>query len=102
MSEKLIDVFLTETDPDEWPGADKPPSARSKQERGDRAWAMKSVNSLASVVRHTAAIESHEDSRASVDHEQQMRQEDILDRRIKDAEARAEAAVKRVIEYAKR
>lgn len=102
LSEKLIDVFLAETDPEEWPGAGKTHTQRTREERGDRAWVLKSVGSLASVVRHTAAIEGLDDAKSSDDEDAQKRQSDILDRRIQDAEARAEAAVKRVIEHAKR
>jgi hypothetical protein len=102
LSEKLIDVFLQETDPAEWPGAGKTHTSRTREERGDRAWVLKSVGSLASVVRHTSAIEGLDDALASGDEEAQRRQSDILDRRIQDAETRADAAVKRVIENAKR
>ncbi len=37
-AEQLIDVFLAESDPNEWPGAGLKPSAMDKSTRGDRYW----------------------------------------------------------------
>jgi hypothetical protein len=104
LGEKLIDVFLVEADPDEWAGAGTAPSDRDKQTRGDRAWMLKSVNALASVVRHTMAIEGEQEKRAPADAESVERHEDRLDKIISDAEARAEARIAAVgaIKHAQR
>ena len=43
LSEKLTDVVLYEADPDNWPGAARPPRQHSQQERGDRYWCKKNA-----------------------------------------------------------
>lgn len=43
LSDKLTDTVLVEADPDCWPGADKPISEHTKEERGDRYWFKKNA-----------------------------------------------------------
>lgn len=39
--EQLVDVFIAESDPEKWPGANLQPAAMDKQTRGDRYWCKK-------------------------------------------------------------
>lgn len=41
LTEKLMDVFLTEADPENWPGAGILPNAMDKETRGNRYWCKK-------------------------------------------------------------
>ena len=43
LEEKLLDVFLVEADPDEWPGAGMKMAAMDAQTRGDRYWVKKNA-----------------------------------------------------------
>lgn len=43
LTERLGEVVITEVDPHQWPGADKPPSELTQQERGDRYWCKKNA-----------------------------------------------------------
>ncbi|WP_368913507.1 hypothetical protein [Mixta calida] len=43
LTDKLTDVVIHEVDPDNWPGADKPLSQHTKDERGDRYWFKKNA-----------------------------------------------------------
>lgn len=41
LTEKLMNVFLAEADPDSWPGAGIKPNAMDKETRGNRYWCKK-------------------------------------------------------------
>lgn len=43
LSERLGEVVISEVDPNEWPGADKPLAQLTQQERGDRYWCKKNA-----------------------------------------------------------
>ena len=43
LSERLGEVVITEVDPHNWPGAEKPPAELTQQERGDRYWCKKNA-----------------------------------------------------------
>lgn len=100
LTEKLIDVFLVEADPDVWAGADVPPQERTAKHRGDRAWDLKGVNALANVVRRTMDIIEDQEYRRPGDGSDDPREDDALERRIRIAEDRAAAAVKRAMQKA--
>lgn len=46
LAEKLADVFLDEANPAAWPGAGKTHTEQTKDERGDRAWVVKTANQV--------------------------------------------------------
>lgn len=50
LSEKLADVFLSEADPDTWPGNGKQPGEVDQQTRGDRYWCKKNAVSTLSLI----------------------------------------------------
>jgi hypothetical protein len=43
LEEKLMECFLTEADPDAWPGKDIPIATMDQQTRGDRYWCKKNA-----------------------------------------------------------
>lgn len=47
LSEKLLDVFLDEANPDHWPGAGIKPNMMDKATRGDRVWVKKDAAATA-------------------------------------------------------
>ena len=101
LSEKLVDVFLVEADPDQWAGGDTLPCDRTQQQRGNRHWDMKGAKMMANIVRSTMDIldGGHRDQRD--DEAVMAARDDALERQIRDAEARAASAVERVMTRAK-
>jgi hypothetical protein len=101
LSERLADVFITEADPDNWTADGVLPRDMTQQERGDRHWDRKGAMGTGGVLKYTIdLIASGEEKRIDDDAEQAARDAD-LDKRIKDAEKRASAAVARVLNKAK-
>lgn len=47
---KLGEVFLSEADPDNWPGAGLSPTEMSKEDRGDRNWQAKNANQMGALL----------------------------------------------------
>jgi hypothetical protein len=47
LEEKLLDVFLSEADPDKWPGAGTLPAKMTTQDRGNTYWCRKVAASAA-------------------------------------------------------
>lgn len=43
LSERLGEVVISEVDPHQWPGADKPLAELTQKERGDRYWCKKNA-----------------------------------------------------------
>jgi hypothetical protein len=101
LSEGLADAFLLEADPAEWSGNGKPPAELTKQERGDRYWCKKNAMATGGVLRYTLDLLKHQETGAQFGSpaEEAAREVD-LDRKIADAEKRAEAAVARVMRMA--
>lgn len=101
LSEQLADTFIAEADPGEWSGDGKAPADLTKQERGDRYWCKKNAVATGAVLRYTLDLIAHDDNGATRPGpaEEMMRDAD-LDRKISDAERRAEAAVARVMRRA--
>lgn len=57
LEEKLVDVYLTEADPDLWQGATVPIEEWTKEIRGDRYWAKKNgVATIALAIRTISLI----------------------------------------------
>lgn len=51
IGELLVEAFLLEADPRQWPGDGKQPTDLSVQERGDRLWTKKNAIGSAAVLR---------------------------------------------------
>ena len=100
LTEKLADRFLIEADPDEWPGSGTGPADLSQQERGDAYWCKKNAMATGGVLRYTLDLaKSHQNPTG---HPDQTDHDADLDRKIRDAEKRAAAAVNRALDKAKK
>lgn len=99
LAEKLADTFLTEADPAEWPGGSVGPADLTQQERGDRYWCKKNAMATGGVLRFTLdMLERQQPGGAKA-----AEQDDAdLDRQIREAERRANAAVSRALDKAKK
>lgn len=101
LTEKLLDAFLDEANPDAWPGAGVPLANMDQQTRGNRYWCKKNAagtmsvlmkcNSLADVIRRQTAGAG---GAASV--EPETDEPDGLDGEIKKAEKEATAMLDRI------
>lgn len=56
LSEKLTDVFLSEADPDNWPGSGWNPAQLTKEQRGDRYWSKKNAVATLSIITKVAQL----------------------------------------------
>ena len=98
LSESLADTFIFEADPTEWPGDGKAPADLSQEERGNRYWSKRNAMATGGVLRYTLDLLKHHESGGAPD---DAEKDSDLDRKIADAERRAEAAVARVMKRAK-
>ena len=102
LSEQLADTFIAEADPSEWSGDGKPPAELTQQERGDRYWCKKNAMATGGVLTYTLnLIKHHEVPGGGSELGEQAGKDSDLDRKISEAEKRAEAAVARVMQRAK-
>jgi hypothetical protein len=100
LAEKLADRFLIEADPDEWPGTGAAPAELTQQQRGDAYWCKKNAMATGGVLRYTLdLVKSHLVPSGQAE---QTEQDADLDRKIRDAEKRAAAAVTRALDKAKK
>ena len=106
-SEELVDRFLEESNPTEWPGAGAAVSAMDKQTRGDLYWVKKNavatlacaqriVGLVGQIRQRTANPESPEDPAAVTT------DDDSLDAEIAAAEAEAAKLMNRAQQSAKK
>lgn len=101
LSEHLADVFISEADPENWTGDGVAPRDMTKEERGNRHWDKKNAMATGGVLRYTLdLIKSGQDHEIDSPAEQAERDTD-LDKKIVEAEKRAEAALARVMQRAK-
>lgn len=56
LSEKLTDVFLSEADPENWPGSGWNPAQLTKEQRGDRYWSKKNAVATLSIITKVAQL----------------------------------------------
>lgn len=100
LAERLADVFLVEADPDNWSGAGELPRDMDQQTRGDRHWDRKGAMGTGGVLRYAIdLVKSHQNPTGNAD---PVEQDADLDRKIKDAEKRAAAAVNRALDKARK
>lgn len=91
LEERLVDTFLDEADPDEWPGAGLKPADMEAKDRGDRYWAKK--NAAATGILAQRVVSMIAESGLSADDPEQERQ---LDQQIASAEREAAKLVQRL------
>lgn len=100
LSESLADRFLLEADPAEWAGGSNAPADMSQQERGDAYWCKKNAMATGGVLRYTLdLVKSHS---TPVGEQDETERDSDLDRKIKEAERRAAAAVNQALDKAKK
>lgn len=98
LTESLSDRFIAEADPSEWPGAGKPLAEWSNEERGNAYWAKKNAMATGGVLRYTLDLQQHV-GKLNPGSEEELDAD--MDKRIRDAEKRAERAVKQALDRAK-
>ena len=94
LSEDLADVFITEADPVNWSGHGVMPQDMTKEDRGNRHWDRKGAMGTGGVLRTTLDLIAHHNGVPF------YADDGDLDSKIADAEKRAQAAVKRVLNKA--
>lgn len=99
---KLVDVVLTEADPDTWPGAGKELKSLDKGERGDRYWSKKNASASMALLMKVYSLTSQA-QRIAAGYPQPLKAEGEvkdhdgdLDNEIKAAEAEAAQHIKRL------
>lgn len=91
LSEKLADVVLTDTDPDNWSGNGIAPSLLSQQERGDAYWCRKMAVASLSVLHRVNSLTdpARNGQNPALDKVAQSHEEKLLDAEISAAEREA-------------
>lgn len=92
IEEKLIDVFLEEADPDEWPGAGVPISAQDRDTRNDRTFAKRGAAQTMLIVGAISRLS--ENTKEALGRDPYGVNE--IDEKIKAAEKQAAAAIERI------
>lgn len=92
LAERLADVFITEADPVNWTGAGRLPCDMSPQERGDRHWDRKGAMGTGGVLNTTLQLIRHHG-----DENDTTADDEDLDRKIEQAQARAKKAIERAM-----
>lgn len=95
LAEKLADSFLLEADPSEWPGDGKPPADLTQQQRGDRYWCKKNAMATGGVLRFALDLIGKQSDTPPAEADADM------DKRIREAEQRAERLTATVVNKAK-
>lgn len=97
LSEKLAEVVLEEADPDTWPGAGVPLAEMSNEQRGNRYWAKKNAAATFSLLERTASLLADVQTVGNDRH----KDDDDLDKQIKEKEKEAAKMLERVMKGAK-
>ncbi|CQH34491.1 TPA: hypothetical protein PXJ75_002865 [Yersinia enterocolitica] len=102
LCDKLTDVVLTESDPDNWPGADKAINELSKDERGDRYWDKKNAAaSLTLLIKVHSLIGMHNRGGKTPDNSPSADTEEEMAKEVATAERDAKRVVERALKKAK-
>lgn len=91
LSEKLADVVLTDTDPENWAGNGIAPSLLTQQERGDAYWCRKMAVASLSVLHRVNSLTDpgRNGQNPALDKIAQSKEEKLLDAEIAAAEREA-------------
>lgn len=100
LCDKLTDVVLTESNPDNWPGAGKAQKDFTKDERGDRYWEKKNAAAtLTLLVKVHSLIGMH--NRGGTPTDLTSTPETEANKQIAEAEKEARRVVDRALKKAK-
>jgi hypothetical protein len=103
-AEQLVDLFLDESDPADWPGAGLKPNAMDKSTRGDRYWCKRdAAATLACAQRIMGLVQVvREKSAAGDDNPGAVTEgEDDLEKEVAEAEAEAGRLLSKVQDRAR-
>lgn len=92
LEEELIDVYLEEADPKAWPGAGMPIADMSREQRGDRVWSKRNAAASVMLAMETRKLIANDKQALGRD----PHTEDEMDKKIKDAEKRAQKLLDKV------
>ncbi|MGQ7937360.1 hypothetical protein [Paraburkholderia sp. D1E] len=92
LQEKLVDVYLDEADPENWPGVGTMGAQLTKQERGDRYWEKKNAVATVMLVHETNKLIANDKPALGRD----PYTDGELDRQIQGAEKRASQLLDKV------
>jgi hypothetical protein len=92
LEESLIDVYLDEADPANWPGVGTAGEHMTKEERGDRYWSKKNAAATVMLAMETRKLIANDKGALGRD----PYSDGEMDRKIHDAEKRAADLVKKV------
>lgn len=99
LEEKLLDVILEEADPDTWPGAGKPLSDMSHDERGSRFWSKRNAAATFVLLNHTSSTAKDAESKNPLTGNYNPRPQ--LDDQIKEHEKQAAKMIEAIQARAK-
>ena len=91
LSERLTDVFLSEAEPEKWPGNSLDPGVMDQQTRGDRYWCKKNAVATLTLIGRVASLTNiiQDQSKAGAGSASVTGDEELLDAEIKSAEQEA-------------
>lgn len=93
LEEKLMECFLTEADPDVWPGKDVPIATMDQQTRGDRYWCKKNAAASGVLIHRVSTMigntQGHGTTPTPGEGEEDAAQSSQLDQEIASAEKEA-------------
>ena len=97
LEEKLVETFLIEADPDEWPGHGIAPAAMDRETRGDQFWCKRNAAATIALIARVQSIvhakeRSDETSRKGYDDPAK----DDINNEIQEAEKEAAKLMKRI------
>lgn len=92
LEESLVDVYLDEADPANWPGVGTAGDHMTKEERGDRYWCKKNAAATVMLAMETRKLIANDKAALGRD----PYSDSDMDNRINDAERRAAKLVDKV------
>lgn len=98
IEELLVEQFILEVDPREWPGFGKTPTEMTQQERGDAHWVRKGAVGTAAAIRSVNDLtDRYSGANSSKDPDTQAQREADLDKQIASKERDAAKLVDQVV-----
>ena len=96
LDELLVEQFILEADPRNWPGFGKAPDELTREERGDSHWTRKSAIGTAATLRSLHDLTDRHNIGLSKDEDTQEKRDGDLDRQISRYEKQAAQLLEKV------